>query len=57
MEAHEILKMRDEKFTDYFSRREFLDKIEGKFGRAAVENIIEMNKKKLKRKIFAHFEN
>ena len=57
MEAHEILKMRDEKFTAYFSRQEFLDKIERKFGQASVENIIEMNKKKLKRKIFAHFED
>ena len=55
MQPHEILKMRDDKFTSYFSRQEFLDKIGQKFGQAAVDNIVEMNKKTLKRKIFENF--
>jgi anaerobic magnesium-protoporphyrin IX monomethyl ester cyclase len=49
--AARILQLRDEKFTEYFNRSEFLDKINNNFGRRAVENIIEMNKIKLKRKI------
>ena len=52
MEAHEILKLRDEKFTAYFSRHDFLDKVDAKFGKIAVSNILDMNKKTLKRKIF-----
>jgi len=47
----EVLKLRDEKFTEYFGRTEFLDKIESQFGRKARDNIVEMTKKKLKRKI------
>jgi len=56
LEAHEVLKIRDDKFTAYFSRPEFLDKIERQFGQSAVQNILEMNKKKLERKIFTNFQ-
>ena len=51
MSAAEILKTRDENFTKYFSRSEFLAKIESVFGADARSNIIEMNKMKLRRKI------
>ena len=51
MEASEILRLRDQKFTEYFSRPEFLSRIEEKFGKAARENIEEMCKKVLRRKI------
>lgn len=51
MSAAEILKMRDENFTKYFSRPEFLSKIESAFGAEARANIVAMNKKTLRRKI------
>ena len=51
MDASEILRLRDEKFTEYFSRQEFLSRIEKKFGKRASENIKTMNSKVLRRKI------
>jgi anaerobic magnesium-protoporphyrin IX monomethyl ester cyclase len=51
MEAHEILKLRDEKFIQYFTNTKFLEKIEKKFGINAVKNIKDMLKIKLKRQI------
>ncbi len=51
MEAHEILKLRDEKFIQYFTNTKFLEKIEKKFGINAVKNIKDMVKIKLKRQI------
>ncbi len=50
--ASEILKFRDEAFIDYHSYIPFLNKIDQKFGKIAVDNIIEMVKLKLKRKIY-----
>ncbi len=47
----EILKLRDQAFTDYHSYPPFLSKIEKKFGSEAKKNIVEMNKITLKRKI------
>ena len=47
----EILKFRDEAFLQYFTNKEFLKKIEKKFGIKAKENILEMTKIKLKRRI------
>ena len=47
----EILKLRDEAFIEYHSYLPFLDRIKRKFGDIAVNNIIEMNKIRLKRKI------
>ena len=47
----EILKLRDEAFNIYHSNEKFLDRISNKFGLKAVENIKEMNKIKLKRKL------
>ena len=50
--ASEVLKLRDEKFNEYFSGKKFLEKIEKKFNKKAVENITQMLGTKLERKIF-----
>lgn len=51
LSAAEILAFRDEAFTLYHSDSKFLDRIKEKFGDDAVENIKQMTKIKLKRKI------
>jgi radical SAM superfamily enzyme YgiQ (UPF0313 family) len=51
LRAARILQLRDEKFTEYFNRIEFLEKISDHFGQEAVDNILEMNKKRLTRRI------
>ena len=53
--ASEVLKLRDEKFNEYFSGKKFLEKIEKKFNKKAVENITQMLETKLERKIFNSF--
>lgn len=47
----EILKLRDDAFIDYHSYLPFLERIKRKFGDIALDNINEMNKIRLKRKI------
>ena len=49
--AAEILQFRDNAFEEYHSYPPFLEKIKNKFGQIAVDNINEMLKVKLKRKI------
>jgi len=49
--AAEILELRDKKFLEYHSNTSFLNKIEKKFGKEARQNIIDMTKVTLKRKI------
>jgi len=51
LSAKEIITLRDEAFNKYHAHKPFLKLIENKFGKNAVQNIIEMNKIKLKRKI------
>ena len=51
LSAAEILKLRDEKFNEYHSHPKFLERIEKKFNKQAAENILEMTKIKLKRRI------
>lgn len=51
LKAERILQLRDQKFEEYFSNKNFLKKIENKFGINAVVNIKNMLKVKLKRKI------
>ena len=51
LDAARVLKLRDDKFEKYFSNKNFLEKIKSKFGNAAVINIKNMLKVKLKRKI------
>ena len=47
----EVLKYRDEAFAKYHTNPLFLKKIENKYGKKAVNNIVEMSKIKLKRQI------
>jgi len=49
--AAEILEFRDKAFEEYHSHPPFLEKVKNKFGQIAVNNINEMLKVKLKRKI------
>lgn len=51
LKAYEVLKLRDEKFIEYFTNKNFKEKIKLKFGIKAVENIENMLQVKLKRKI------
>ena len=51
LSAAEILRLRDEAFTKYHTNKGFLKLIEKKFGTKATENIINMTKVKLKRKL------
>lgn len=51
LSAAEILKFRDEAFTNYHTNPKFLQRIEKLFGKDAKNSIVEMTKIKLKRKI------
>ena len=51
LSAKEVITLRDEAFNKYHNYKPFLQLIEKKFGKEAAENIIEMTKIKLKRKI------
>jgi anaerobic magnesium-protoporphyrin IX monomethyl ester cyclase len=51
LSAAEVLKFRDSAYEIYHSNPKFLEKIRGKFGDVAADNIIDMLKVKLKRKI------
>ena len=49
--AEEIITLRDEAFTKYLTHKPFLKLIEKKFGKIAADNILQMTKIKLKRRI------
>jgi len=49
--SNEMLEFRDKAFDEYHSDPLFLEKIKNKFGKEAVDNILDMLKVKLKRKI------
>ena len=49
--AEEVITLRDEAFTKYHTYKPFLKLIESKFGKIAADNILQMTKIKLKRKI------
>ena len=51
LKAEEILEYRDKSFKNYHNYKPFLDKIERKFGKKATNNIKDMTKITLKRKI------
>ena len=51
LSAAQILSFRDQAFIKYHTNRKFLDRIENKFGVLAKENILNMTKIKLRRKI------
>ena len=52
LSAGEILKIRDQKFTEYHTDKNFLIKIKEKFGDNAVNSIAEMTSVKIKRKLY-----
>ena len=54
LSASEVLQLRDEAFKKYHNYKPFLRLIEKKFGKKASENIKEMSKLTLKRKIFSY---
>jgi anaerobic magnesium-protoporphyrin IX monomethyl ester cyclase len=49
--AAEVLRFRDDAWTTYFSNPAYLDVVEKRFGAAERQNVIDMSKLKLKRKI------
>ena len=49
----EVLRFRDDAFQEYFTNPAYLEKIRRKFGGAAERAVIEMTRKKLKRKIYS----
>ena len=49
--AWRVLQLRDEKFVQYFSRPEFIEKVEKKFGSAAADLVFKSSRKKLQRQI------
>jgi hypothetical protein len=51
LEAWKILKLRDDAFKAYHSNEKFLNKITKKYGEKAKENILDMLKISLKRKL------
>ena len=50
--AGEILKIRDQKFIEYHTDKNFLTKIKEKFGSNAVKNILDMTNVIIKRKLY-----
>ena len=56
LEPHEILSYRDECYTNYHTDKKFLERISLKYGENASNNILEMSKIKLKRKIIEEAE-
>jgi len=51
LKPSEILRFRDEAFNEYHTFPPFLDRVREKFGDSAVNNILEMTKVKLQRKL------
>ena len=54
LKPEEILEYRDKSFNNYHTHKPFLDKIKKKFGKKAIDNIKNMTKINLKRKILNH---
>jgi len=54
LKPEEILEYRDKSFIEYHTHKPFLEKIGKKFGKKAINNIKEMTKVNLKRKILGH---
>ena len=54
LSAAEILKFRDDAYVEYHSHEPFLAKLKNKFGQFASDNITEMLKVKLNRKLLKH---
>ena len=54
LKPEEILEFRDKSYKNYHTHKPFLSKIEKKFGKKAIDNIKDMTKVTLKRKILGH---
>ena len=54
LSSAEVLKFRDQAFNTYFTNQDYLDSIEGKFGKESKEHIEGMVSIKLKRKILGN---
>ena len=54
LSSSEVLMLRDKAFNLYHTHKPFLKVVEKKFGKNAAENIVQMTKLKLKRKILGH---
>ena len=54
LKPEEILEFRDKSYKNYHTHKSFLSRIEKKFGKKAIDNIKEMTKVTLKRKILGH---
>ena len=54
LRPEEILEYRDKSYINYHTYKPFLSRIEKKFGKKAIDNIKEMTKINLKRKILGH---
>jgi len=54
LKPKDILEYRDKSFKNYHTYKPFLSRIEKKFGKKAIDNIKEMTKVDLKRKILGH---
>lgn len=53
LSSKQVLEFRDYAFRTLFENPRFLNKIENKFGKKAIENIVKMNNIKLKRKLLS----
>jgi len=56
LKSKEILEFRDKSFEKYHKHKPFLDKIERRFGKKAIDNIKDMTKVSLKRKILGDIQ-
>ena len=54
LKPEEILEYRDKSYKAYHTAKSFLNKIEKRFGKKAIDNIKEMTKIDLKRRILGH---
>ncbi len=55
LSAAEVLEFRDESYNRYHNSKCFLERVERKYGKTAIENIKKMTKIKLKRKLVEDF--
>jgi radical SAM superfamily enzyme YgiQ (UPF0313 family) len=51
LEAEQVLKFRDDAWQKYFTHKPFLELVENKFGIQSRQNVEEMSKIRLKRKL------
>ena len=57
LKPYQILKFRDDAFHKYHTHKPFLEKVEKRYGKIAVDNILKQTKIRLKRRIVEENEN